>query len=728
VSNGSGINDYRQTFQTDAERPHRRVNSDDDIKKQKSTRDSLSSSPHRRSQSTAGRDLGHARSLRAQTLSDFEKSLHSHIVSSNIAEKDLDLARKMQELEDMGLGRLNSERELDIDKIDPEPCIKDNIVEMKCSNAESLIDDEELARLIRESAVDFNEVSDDVLRELLGPSAKERLKLAGKSTNIHGSHTTSNLDITPSSINALRAVLSGVDHPKDVTSRVARTDTNHSATTNKPVETFPNPATPTRQARTVAAPKGSGGLLVEFPSARGLSNSSLQQVETAPAISPSRSKKKRRSIFGFGSIRQESDDNTKETRALPDSKAIIKHAPTPGAGGIPAAIPPPPDGSLSVPPNAAAATRNTRSISPPRGPPSAIPPKPFPNQSINSRSVCFACGLSHGTFLKVLENKYHADCFRCKSCSGKIATNDQFIYAEDEDGTKQPHHRECFVGFGLKCTVCKDSIPATPDGRVPFVKHPFFERELMCLRHVENPHRRCSSCQRFQPQDTPFIDLMDSNRYACPACFRSVLVDSEEIIPLWRKLMEFYEKKLQLPVWGQMRDVPIVMVGSDALNDQIRAQRRGCTDCNMHTVISGCTIIEEHPKIEVVGLLCLTALPRDLAASVLAHQSAHIWIKLHPKFTVGVPLPPQVEEGVAQLIAMLFISEGLGPSAPMPPSDVPSSEPSDEKLRKYFKFLIEREKSEIFGTGFQKAMKAYRDIGMEMLLTHILQYRDFPIT
>lgn len=88
-------------------------------------------------------------------------------------------------------------------------------------------------------------------------------------------------------------------------------------------------------------------------------------------------------------------------------------------------------------------------------------------------------------------------------------------------------------------------------------------------------------------------------------------------------------------------------------------------------------------------------------------------------------MPPQVEEGIAQLIAMLFLTRGLDSPAAQSANE---DGPSDDKLRQYFKFTIEREKHEIYGTGYRRAAMAYRDIGIEALLTHVLQYRDFPHT
>lgn len=132
----------------------------------------------------------------------------------------------------------------------------------------------------------------------------------------------------------------------------------------------------------------------------------------------------------------------------------------------------------------------------------------------------------------------------------------------------------------------------------------------------------------------------------------------------------------------------------------------------------------ENPNANVFAILCLSGLPKDLTTSILAHEATHAWIKLHPKYRARKPIPAQVEEGCAQLVAMLVLSEGLDPPGTTD-KDI-NDGPSDEKLRKYFQFSIERDDDEIYGIGYKKAAAAYRNIGIEALLSHVVRYREFP--
>lgn len=379
--------------------------------------------------------------------------------------------------------------------------------------------------------------------------------------------------------------------------------------------------------------------------------------------------------------------------------------------------------------------------------------------------TCSVCGHAAQNPLNALDKKYHNDCFRCVTCHERIDPSGAFAFIET-NGEKQPMHRKCYSEiFGIKCVVCFQSIPAGPDGKISFVKHPFFDTEQMCPRHARNMTRRCTGCHRFEPENEPFADLNDEGRCVCLACCRSVIVDSDDAQPLWTEVVDFFEHQLNMPIWKDFREIPILIVGYKALNDQMNST------CNVHggssQIMTRGLCLTEHesgrrfrmdrlkfdnsaqtfiavdaeergftffqvpdaskvnPDASVTAILCLSGLPRDLCASVLAHEATHAWIKLHPRFDFERPIPPQVEEGCAQLIAHLFL-EGLDPPVPLDNND--GTGPSDEKLRQYFKFSIETDDHEIYGTGYRRAAMAYSNIGIEALMSHVVLYQDFPET
>jgi hypothetical protein len=379
-------------------------------------------------------------------------------------------------------------------------------------------------------------------------------------------------------------------------------------------------------------------------------------------------------------------------------------------------------------------------------------------------AICAVCDLMAQNPLSALGKKFHNDCFRCITCHQLIDPAGAFAFL-DTDGDKQPMHRKCYAEiFGIKCCVCEGSIPAGPDGKVSFVKHPFFDSEQMCPRHARNMTRRCTGCHRFEPENEPFAELNDVGRCVCMACCRSVVVDSHDAQPLWAKVVDFFDNKLNMPIWKDFKEVPILVVGYNALNDQMnnaqnvhsgasQIMTRGLCltehesgrrfrmqkmkfDKNAMTFVAndvedrGFTFFQvpdaskSNPDASVTAILCLSGLPGDLTASVLAHEATHAWIKLHPRFDFERPIPPQVEEGCAQLIALLFLNEGLDPPNELEYND--GAGPSDEKLRQYFKFSIETDDHEIYGTGYRRAALAYSKIGIEALMSHIVLYQDFP--
>ena len=395
----------------------------------------------------------------------------------------------------------------------------------------------------------------------------------------------------------------------------------------------------------------------------------------------------------------------------------------------------------------------------------------------SSAPMCCACHKPAPSYLSTLDKKYHPECFRCMGCHDSIDHSSPFAYTVGDDGEKHPLHRKCYAElFGIKCAVCRRSIPTGADGKVSYVKHPFFDKERMCPRHAQSPTpRRCTGCHRFEPEGDGFADLGDAGRCVCMSCCRSVIVDSVDAKPLWDLVIRFFEDILGLTLWGSMRDTPVLVVGFDALNDQL--QSAGGAHSGSSQIMTRGLCLSEHqsgrripvqrmhydqgsgkffaddveergfalfqvpdpsktnPNSSVTAILCLSGLPSDLTASILAHEATHAWIKLHPNFDVRRPIPLQVEEGCCQLMAYLFLQyldsvkaeeEASSAAEAQASTTKEASGPTDEKLRQYFKFSIETDESEAYGIGYRAAAKAYAAIGIEALLNFVISYRKFP--
>ena len=284
--------------------------------------------------------------------------------------------------------------------------------------------------------------------------------------------------------------------------------------------------------------------------------------------------------------------------------------------------------------------------------------------------------------------------------------------------------------------------------------------------------RRCAGCHRFEPlfasPDKHFIDVGDSDtgRCVCLACCRTVVTTSDDVVPLWEKVIDFFEGPLGLitseeslfpglepgvPYAGpcgklrtktgvtrqDLKNIPIVVVGMEALNDNMRQQGgSGSGHYKSSQIMTRGLCLSEscggdHGIAGVTAILCLSGLPADLTASILAHEATHAWIKLHPNFPYMDPLPLRVEEGLCQLVAHLFLNDGLEPveqreeAARRNGAEAVDSNPSDEKLRQYFRFCIETDEG-VYGEGFRLAARAYARMGMQELLYHVAVNHDFP--
>lgn len=156
-------------------------------------------------------------------------------------------------------------------------------------------------------------------------------------------------------------------------------------------------------------------------------------------------------------------------------------------------------------------------------------------------------------------------------------------------------------------------------------------------------------------------------------------------------------------------------------------------------------------------------------------EATHAYIKLHPNFSHTNPLPIKVEEGLAQLISHLFLSDGLDlithayqqQKSQLSTSSTTAttacsttsttttrdgfddhsnnaineeednndiddgggigddSIPSDDQLRQYFRFCIETDDG-VYGEGFRLAAHAYAKMGLQELLYYVALHHYFP--
>ncbi|XP_065038147.1 LIM domain-containing protein HDR3 isoform X3 [Musa acuminata AAA Group] len=140
-------------------------------------------------------------------------------------------------------------------------------------------------------------------------------------------------------------------------------------------------------------------------------------------------------------------------------------------------------------------------------------------------------------------------------------------------------------------------------------------------------------------------------------------------------------------------------------------------------------------QCEVTAILVLYGLPRLLTGSILAHELMHGWLRLRGYQN----LSPDVEEGICQVLAHMWLeSEVLPGSTSMPSSSssssssIPSSKKAgksatDKKLGEFFMHQIAQDTSPAYGEGFRAANAAVNKYGLRRTLEHIRLRSNFPM-
>ena len=451
-------------------------------------------------------------------------------------------------------------------------------------------------------------------------------------------------------------------------------------------------------------------------------------------------------------------------------------APSSGSGGISSMI----SGIFKAP--------SARPTAPPAG-------HPLPG-------CCWRCRLPVlGAKITALDRTYCQPCFVCEGCGAPISG--RFFPHEapgtaaaaaavqrNRDGartstpTLEPYCQGCVRElFGLRCCVCEGFL----EGR--YLKHSFFAEEKYCVVH-EDQRRVCYSCARLEPfgatargsKEGAFVAIPDG-RFSCPSCIMTAVLDSSEARPLFLEAVDFIERRLGLPIPPGMRDVPVLAVDATSLNEQqqhsdkkrgmpsVRGLTLYTTSVRTVTQISYVTpgqfqwdahtglmrapqavpqpryTVEHHPTREVTCVLVLFALPRDLTASILAHEAMHVWLKLSSGvWAFPTDLARPCEEGLCQLVAERYLADreqtkrgvsgtgtGVGAGAERrvlglargPGADA-ESEARDAKLREYFQFAIHTDRSPVYGDGFRAAHRTVAALGLEVVLEHVKATRDLP--
>jgi hypothetical protein len=297
-------------------------------------------------------------------------------------------------------------------------------------------------------------------------------------------------------------------------------------------------------------------------------------------------------------------------------------------------------------------------------------------------------------------------------------------------------------------------------------------------------------------------------------------MESAELKILYEEVLHFLISELSLPIPQDMFDVPILAVDLYSLNEHYMKERQeGLFDMSGHftptsgagngnTLTVGLTMstigtvryfqpkevakrmgftqffgsnshadedlsefftVSRKSEAKVTGILVLFGLPHDYAASILAHEAFHAYMRLSPSFQTTVSnssartdapssmpqyalpsylqsttqsntrraagnsaktgYPPIVEEGLCQVIAYKYL-EFLSRRC----TSVGISESTDvgernraERFREYCRYRIREDTNEVYGEGYRRASVLTETITLPILLDYVATNHDFPL-
>ncbi|XP_076889409.1 protein DA1-related 2-like [Bidens hawaiensis] len=366
--------------------------------------------------------------------------------------------------------------------------------------------------------------------------------------------------------------------------------------------------------------------------------------------------------------------------------------------------------------------------------------------------VCSGCKQFIGcnSYLGCMGIFFHPECFRCRACGDPINE------LEFSLSGKEAYHKSCFKDLTHpKCEVCFQYIPTNAAGLIEYRCHPLWSQRY-CPAHEHDNTARCCSCERLESVNVRYTSLGDG-RSICLECMESAIMDTGDCQPLYHSIKDYYEG-LNMKLDQQ---IPMLLVESHALNDAIVREKNGfhhlpetrgvCLSEEL-TVPS----VRKRPRIggnrfvgmrtqqqkltrrcEVSAILVLYGLPRLLTGSILAHELMHGWLRLKGYRKMN----PDVEEGICQVLAYMWLESEIMPGLKKTPSTSTSSSSSsssvvskkggksraENKLGEFFMHQIANDASPAYGGGYRAANAAVNTYGLRRTLDHIRLTGSFPL-
>ena len=380
--------------------------------------------------------------------------------------------------------------------------------------------------------------------------------------------------------------------------------------------------------------------------------------------------------------------------------------------------------------------------------------------------------------------RWHRGCFTCGACGGAIGGGTSFA---TRDGA--PFHRSCYrEKFAPRCGVCDEFIGSSTGGTnevggtsVRFMTHPYWGT-VFCPEHEFDGTRRCADgCDRMEARggkgvatggygshassrgnpNPPnlkggeFAELPDG-RAMCLECASTAVIDADhDGAPLYDDVCVFFSKR-DLPLSPERP--PLHLVSQDTLNDADdkegwhrgrTARTRGLCLSEEHVVYrgedggfrgwvlpagvqgaGGGAVEWGHGGQRCGGAVRATRGVRRGHLGARVHARVHLHGGRVPR------LRPKVEEGLCQLMALLWVEH----VAARGDRDDGRGGGNKDKVRSgggweehnlaamagFVANQIRTDPTEVYGDGLRDALAAYQKHGLGAVFEHVRRTGELP--
>ena len=289
-----------------------------------------------------------------------------------------------------------------------------------------------------------------------------------------------------------------------------------------------------------------------------------------------------------------------------------------------------------------------------------------------------------GRYLTAIDQKWHLHHFVCATCERPIVGS-KFV-----EKAGHPYHEACSAKtFNPRCKICL----------APVTDHYLtnFWLEAFCQHHNEEL-QQCYGCGRLVSEHLTNNGVrFEDGRTMCNLCRRTGIDSLRAAETLAQKVATIIAN---LGFTLSRASFPLRLV------DQLELTQAGThgEQINGTTQMAIETLNGEVVKREIAAILMLHGLPAESFAATYAHELGHVWL-----FQQHFPeLPLQVEEGICELFAHLWLINNPGPW-------------SD-----YLIHLKERSTDPVYGEGYRIALRSLRHMNPAELFEFVKKHQSFP--